>query len=166
MKSVVIKIRQSIYFALLLSFGTGFFYSCQDKVDESDMYSFTGIQIIDYLNTNDSTTYYAYLTTRVKLSKKSASTVADLLSARGNYTCFAPTNEAVQLFIDSVYNTTGYSIYDVSDSTAAEIVNNSLIDSEQGEAYLTTSFQVGSLERQNFNDRFLTVRFDTIISLT
>ena len=26
MKSVVIKIRQSIYFALLLSFGTGFFY--------------------------------------------------------------------------------------------------------------------------------------------
>ena len=141
-------------------------YSCQDKVDESDMYSFTGMQIIDYLNTNDSTTYYAYLTTRVKLSKKSASTVADLLSARGNYTCFAPTNEAVQIFIDSVYNTTGYSIYDVSDSTAAEIVNNSLIDSEQGEAYLTTSFQVGSLERQNFNDRFLTVRFDTIISLT
>lgn len=165
MKSVVIKIRQSIYFALLLFFGTGFFYSCQDKVDESDMYAFTGMQIIDYLNTNDSTTYYAYLTTRVKLSKKSASTVADLLSARGNYTCFAPTN-AVQIFIDSVYNTTGYSIYDVSDSTAAEIVNNSLIDSEQGEAYLTTSFQVGSLERQNFNDRFLTVRFDTIISLT
>lgn len=61
---------------------------------------------------------------------------------------------------------TRYSIYDVSDSTAAEIVNNSLIDSEQGEACLTTSFQVGSLERQNFNDRFLTVRFDTIISLT
>ena len=109
MKSVVIKIRQSIYFALLLSFGTGFFYSCQDKVDESDMYAFTGMQIIDYLNTNDSTTYYAYLTTRVKLSKKSASTVADLLSARSNYTCFAPTNEAVQIFIDSVYNTTGYS---------------------------------------------------------
>ena len=150
MKSVVIKIRQSIYFALLLSFGTGFFYSCQDKVDESDMYSFTGMQIIDYLNTNDSTTYYAYLTSRVKLSKKSASTVADLLSARGNSPALHRPMKP----------------YDVSDSTAAEIVNNSLIDSEQGEAYLTTSFQVGSLERQNFNDRFLTVRFDTIISLT
>lgn len=166
MKRVMSIARQILILGAVLSFNAGLLFSCRDKIDESDMYSFTGMQIIDYLNSNDSTTYFAYLTSRVKLSKKSSSTVADLLSARGNYTCFAPTNEAVQTFIDSVYNTTGYSIYDVSDSTAAEIVNNSLVDSEQEEALLSTSFQVGSLERQNFNDRFLTVRFDTIISLT
>ena len=162
MKRVMSIARQILILGVVLSFNAGLLFSCRDKIDESDMYSFTGMQIIDYLNSNDSTTYYAYLTSRVKLSKKSSSTVADLLSARGNYTCFAPTNEAIQTFIDSVYNTTGCSIYDVSDSTAAEIVNNSLVDSEQEEALLSTSFQVGSLERQNFNDRFLTVRFDTI----
>ena len=76
--------------------------SCADDVDKSDMFTFTGMQMIDFLNQNDSTTKFAFLTTKVRLSKKSQSTIADLLSARGNYTCFAPTNEAVQNFIDSV----------------------------------------------------------------
>ena len=141
---------------------TVFMGSCRDEVDESDMYSFTGMQVIDFLNQNDSTTKFAYLATKVRLSKKSASTVAELLSARGNYTCFAPTNEAVQNYLDSVYNQKNYPIEQCPDSTAEQIVNNSLIDNLNSEAFLSTAFQVGSLERPSFSDRFLTIRFDTL----
>ena len=138
------------------------FTSCQDKVDTSNMYSFTGKQIIDYLNQTPETSYFALLTKKVKLSEKAASTVADLLSARGNYTCFAPTNEAVQAYVDSVTNTKGFTIENTPDSVAQDIVNNSLIDNENDDAYLSTSFQVGSFERPSFADRFMTVRFDTL----
>jgi uncharacterized surface protein with fasciclin (FAS1) repeats len=136
--------------------------SCQDKVDSSDMYSFSGKQMIDFLRTNESTTYFAYLTTKVKLSSKSPSTVADVLSARGNYTCFAPSNEAVQHYLDSVYNTTGYDYTATPDSMAEQIVNNSIIDHKNADAYLSSQFEVGTISLPTFSDRYLTVRFDTI----
>lgn len=149
----------AMLFVAVLTLALG---SCQDEVDESAMYSFKGQQVIDFLRTNDSTTYFAYLATKVKLSKKSESTVAELLSARGNYTVFAPTNRAVQNYVDSVYNTKNFPIEECPDSTAADIINNSMIDNENYEPYLSTSFAVGSFRRPSFADRFLTVRFDTL----
>ena len=136
--------------------------SCADDVDKSDMFTFTGMQMIDFLNQNDSTTKFAFLTTKVRLSKKSQSTIADLLSARGNYTCFAPTNEAVQNFIDSVYNTKDFPIELCPDSTAEKIVTNCLIDNKDDEAYISAEFPLGSFERSSFADRRMTCRFDTI----
>lgn len=136
--------------------------SCKDQVDSSDMYTFDGLQMIDFLKTNESTTYFAYLTSKVRLSKKSASTVADVLSARGNYTCFAPTNEAIQHYLDSVYNTKNFDYTATPDSTAEQIVNNSIMDNGNAEAYLSSVFEVGTIPVPTFSDRYLTVRFDTI----
>ena len=59
MKRVMSIARQILILGAVLSFNAGLLFSCRDKIDESDMYSFTGMQIIDYLNTNDSTTYFA-----------------------------------------------------------------------------------------------------------
>ena len=162
MGNIVAKLKNAAIILMATIAGITFMWSCQDKVDKGDMYSFTGLQIIDFLNQNDSTTKFAYLTTKVKLSKKSQSSVAELLSARGNYTCFAPTNEAVQNYLDSVYNQKDFPVEECPDSTAEQIVNNCLIDNLNSEAYLSTAFQVGSLERPSFADRFLTIRFDTL----
>lgn len=138
------------------------FTACKDEVDQSDMYTFQGQLMTDFLENDSLTTSFSYLTRRVRLSSQSASTVYDLLSARGNYTCFAPTNEAVQAYLDSVFQTTGYDITQTPDSIAEYIVNNCLLDHSNSDALLSTSFQEGTIEQQSFAGRFVTINFDTI----
>lgn len=155
------KLRNAVVaFALLM--GALNFMSCKDNVDESNMYTFTGQLMADYIDEDESLSKFSYLTTRVRLSESSQSTVHDLLSARGNFTCFAPTNEAVQAYLDSLYNTPNYDITITPDSTAEFIVNNCLIDHKNSEALLSTSFIEGTIETQSFAGRFVTVNFDTI----
>lgn len=137
------------------------FYSCKDEVDESDLYTFTGSTIYDYLDKSDNYTSFAYICNKVKLSKRSESTVGQLLSARGNYTVFAPTNKAVQMYLDSIYVTKNYDITQIPDSTAEYIVRNSIIDHGNDDAYLTTDFLVGALDKTNMNDRYITVSYGT-----
>lgn len=131
-----------IAFALLVSALN--LVSCKDNVDESNMYTFVGKLMADYIDEDESLAKFSYLTKRVKLSDNSESTVHDLLSARGNFTCFAPTNEAVQQYLDSLYNTC-YDITQTPDSTAQFIVNNCLIDHKDSEALFSTSFLEGTI---------------------
>lgn len=126
------------------------------------MYTFTGQLMADYISSEETLSNFCYLTKKVRLSRYSESTVYDLLSARGNFTCFAPSNEAVQAYLDSVYNTKDYDITMTPDSTAEFIVNNCLIDHENSPALLSTSFIEGTIETQSFAGRFVTVDFDTI----
>lgn len=151
--------RFSMFAVLLAALG---FYSCEDKIDESNMYTFTGESIYSYLQSSQEYSDFAYLLERVKLSKKSESTIAQLLSARGNYTVFAPTNEAIQHYLDSLYTTTNYDITQTPDSTAEYITRNAIIDNEDEEAYLSTSFAEGTLEKKNMDNRYITINFDTI----
>ena len=137
--------------------------SCQDKVDESDMYTFTGQTLTSYFRENaDEYSSFVYILGKVQLSPRSASTIADLLSARGNYTCFAPNNDAIQQYLDSVYQTKGYDITLIPDSTAEYIARNAIIDNENEDAYMSTDFQIGALEKTNMDDRYITISFDTI----
>lgn len=76
-----------------------------------------------------------------------------MLSARGNYTVFAPSNEAIGHYLDSLYNTKGYDITQIPDSTAEFIAKNSIIDNKDGNAYLSTNFEVGALGTTNMNSR-------------
>ena len=138
---------------------------CSDDVDESDMYTFTGQLVQDFIEETEETSYFAYMTTIAKVSSKSESPVSYLLSARGNYTCFVPTNEAIQTYLDSVYSTEGYNYLDTPDSTADNIVLNCIIDNDDNDAYMTTDFPTESgsaLEFTTFSDRTLTVKYDTI----
>ena len=79
--------------------------SCKEDIDDSALYTFTGETMIDHLE-NHPDTFSCYLTLlkRVHPSNKSVSTMYELLSARGNYTCFAPNNEAITHYVDSVSN--------------------------------------------------------------
>ncbi len=70
--------------------------SCNPEPDESDLYSFTG-ETIESLIAQDSTlTDFNYILSRVGYDK--------MMAAYGSYTCFAPTNDGVQAYIDSLYN--------------------------------------------------------------
>ena len=153
-----LKIMHGLLAAAMLAVGFGF-QSCKDEVDESNLYTFKGSTITTYMENSENYTDFAYLCSKVKLSKKSESNIAQLLSARGNYTVFAPTNDAIQHYLDSIYVTTNYDITQIPDSTAEYIVKNAVIDNGMAEAYLTTDFLVGALEKTNMNDRYITISY-------
>lgn len=136
--------------------------ACSDNIDDSDIYTFKGETITSYLEKSENFTDFAYILTRVKLSKRSESTVSQLLSARGNYTVFAPTNDAVQFYLDSIFQTKNYDMTQIPDSLAEFIARNAIIDCGDAAAYETTDFYIGTLERTNMDDRYITIDFDTL----
>ncbi len=154
------KIMKTLKSICLFMFFGLLFNACSDKVDESNLYVFNGQSAYTYLKSVDNLTNYAYLLGRVQISKKSDSHFSELLSARGNYTVFAPSNEAIQTFIDSVYSTKNFDITQVEDTIADFIVRNSIVDNGESEAYLTTQFTEGTLGESNMNDRYLQVNFN------
>jgi len=71
--------------------------SCKEDIDESNLYTFTGETIEDYLlNNSEKFSNFNYILSRIGYDK--------ILAAYGTYTCFAPTNEAVISYIDSLYD--------------------------------------------------------------
>lgn len=71
--------------------------SCTAEPDDSNRFSFTGETIEDFLANRDSAfSSFNYILTRSGYDR--------LLSTYGPYTCFAPNNEAVQEYIDSLYD--------------------------------------------------------------
>ncbi len=134
--------------------------SCSDNVDDSNMYVFTGKSLTDYIKEDPDLSYYFFMLQHAKSGKK-GSTMDHLLEARGNYTVFAPTNAAVQHYLDSIFATKNYDINQTPDSVAQDIVFNSIIDCESNEAYKTTTFQEGTFDYKTMADRFATVSFGT-----
>ena len=85
--------------------------SCKEDIDESNLYTFTGETIEDYLaNRPEKFSSFNYILQRSELDK--------LLSGYGTYTCFAPDNEAVSAYIDSLYN----------DNTNKELPHNGMTE--------------------------------------
>lgn len=68
---------------------------CSEDIDESNLYTSRDQTIEDYLATNVRYEYFNRLVTAVGYDK--------MLSAYGTYTCFAPTNEGVLEYLDSLY---------------------------------------------------------------
>ncbi|MCQ2095435.1 MAG: fasciclin domain-containing protein [Bacteroidaceae bacterium] len=137
--------------------------SCTEDIDDSNLYTFTGEMMTDHFR-NEPETFSSYYTliSRVRTSSKSESTIAQLLEARGHYTCFAPTNEAIAFFIDSLYDTgelTTKDLNQIPDSIAETIVFNSIIDNQSSQAYASTDFSVGALSLTNMKDRYVSISF-------
>lgn len=71
--------------------------SCREEIDDSNLYTFTGETIEDYIvNRPDQFSNFNYILKRIGYDQ--------ILSAYGTYTCFAPTNDAVTAYVDSLYN--------------------------------------------------------------
>jgi uncharacterized surface protein with fasciclin (FAS1) repeats len=70
--------------------------SCKEDIDESNLYTFTGETIEDFLvNRSDQYSSFNYILERIGYDK--------ILSGYGTYTCFAPSNEAMSYYVDSLY---------------------------------------------------------------
>lgn len=82
---------------MIFTLSATLFTSCKENIDDSNLYTFTGETIEDYLaNREDQFGSFNYILKRIGYDK--------ILSAYGMYTCFAPNNEAVSHYLDSLYN--------------------------------------------------------------
>src|SRR5574344_1023247 len=138
-----------------------FITGCEDKMDESNMYTFVGKTITQYIRSDSNYTIFASVLEKSKISKKSESPLSMLLSARGNYTCFLPSNNAMKIYLDSIYAHKPYSIDTMSEYTANQISQNCIIDNGNNDAIETASLQVGAIDASTLNDRHILVEFDT-----
>ena len=147
--------------------------SCKEDIDTSARYVFKDDTVVSYLQKFPET-YSTYLDLLYKtpVSEVSKTTVGQLLSARGRYTVFAPTNQAIQDYLDSLFVRekflTAPSWDAFTDSTKLDsirhvIVHNSIIDcGDQNQPYETSTFPNDDGDEfalSNMNDRKLTVNY-------
>ena len=154
-------------------------WSCTENIDTSARYVFTSDCVMEYLEKHEVYSEYVELLRVTPISFRSTSTVGQLLSARGHYTVFAPTNEAINKFLEetcaedstllSAPSWDAFSSEHKRDSIRRVIVYNSIIDSgDQEEAYLINSFphETGTeFPLNNMNDRKLSVRYAGVDSI-
>lgn len=124
-----------------------FAISCTEHIDYSARYVHRENTIISYLqsHSSDYSTYIDILY-RVPVSGVSATSLGQLLSARGNYTVFAPTNDAIEAYLDTladlgVISHPSWDAFTDSlklDSIRRVIAYNSIIDSGDDETAFET----------------------------
>lgn len=145
-------------------------YSCTENVDTSARYVFTEETVSSYLEKHAVYSEYVDLLKKVKISRMSNSSVYQLLSARGNYTVFAPTNEAIQNYLNDLVDqelitTPSWDSFTDSvklDSVRKVVVYNSIIDGgdNSDQMYEVANFPVinnAEFPIGNLNDQKLTI---------
>ena len=145
---------------------------CKEDIDESARYVFKEKTISDYLKNHEEYSEYVRLLYEVPVSEASETSVGNLLSARGRFTVFAPTNQAIQNYLDTLaasvedpYITSpswdSFTDSDKRDSIKKLIVLNSVIDSgDNYPAYQSADFPEvsgGEFSHSNLNDRKLSI---------
>ena len=134
-----------IQFLILSLFVVG----CTEEVDTSARYVFTERTIASYLDDHQQYSEYVRLLKEQKVSDVSETSVYQLMTAYGFYTCFAPTNEAIQLYLDSLVikriipeaNWDAFPDERTRDSIRAVIVLNSILDgTKQMMAFFSADF--------------------------
>lgn len=119
-----------------------------DEVAQESYYTFTGEMVTDWLNNREEN--FSEFSEVLKKAE-----LWDLLSTYGTFTCFAPTNEAINKYLQS----RGYS--SVSDMPKAECDTMAWMHLFKI-AYYTTDLGDGSLPTTNLNNRYLTLTCDTL----
>ena len=166
------KVKNLLLFACIVLLA-----ACKEDVDTSARYVFKDYTVYSYLSTFPQYSEYAAMLGEVKASEMSNTTLKQLLSARGHYTCFAPTNEAIQDYLqhlvdDGLLSEPSWEAFPndrLRDSIKQVIVYNSLVDGADEDYILTSEFPTtnnAELPIANMNDRKLTIRYgDTPDSL-
>lgn len=89
-------------FLLCSVIGLLLFSGCTENIDTSARFVYKDQTIAKYLSSHPQFSEYVKLMKQQKLSDLSETTVYQLLSAYGYYTVFAPSNEALQLYLDTL----------------------------------------------------------------
>jgi hypothetical protein len=144
------------------------FAACTEEIDKSARYTFTEETVLSYLEKQERFSDYVRMLGEVTISKQSESTVEQLLSARGHFTVFPPSNEAIQVYLDSLQRkgiiTTaswdGFRDQKSKDSIQKVIVYNSIIDGGDDRYFETANFPINDNDEfpiANMNDRKLSI---------
>ena len=125
--------------------------SCADEMPAESYYTFTGEMMADYLQNNEDYSKFAEIVTRATDSKRGIN-LMDLISCYGQFTCFAPNNEAVDKFLKQ----NGYSkVSDIPVDVCDTIARTHFIN---GFVYNTSDLLgLPSIGKVNMNDRYLTL---------
>ena len=125
---------------------------CKEDIDTSARYVFKDETVLSYLQKHEVYSEYVRLLQLVPISYRSKSTVYQLLSARGHFTCFAPTNEAIAEYLQDLVEAgfieepswDNFQSDRLRDSIMRVIVYNSIIDGGDEEIYETMNFPTKS----------------------
>lgn len=142
---------------LLMMVVGGVFTSCKEDIDDSAFAIKEDPTLADMLHEREDLSYITSLFERVRLSNaENASSLMAALSARGNYTVFAPTNDAVAAYCQNVAGVSGPD--DLSYEQAQLLAYSCVIDNENAKAYETAEFPTdgGTFLKSNLYDRLLT----------
>lgn len=151
MKDIMNKISNLYKFVLIaITVWAGsslLFTACSDDPVGDSYYTFTGEMVTDYLQNREETySEFIDLLHRAELW--------DLLSTYGKFTCFAPTNSAMQSYLRD----NGLaSVADMSDAECDTLAWTHIVKA----VYFTTDLSEGSLPTTNMNGRYLTLSCDT-----
>lgn len=144
------------------------FTGCRESIDESTRYTFTGHTVASFLEEHEDV-YSSFIHILNRGGR------LNLMKAYGQYTCFAPTNEAVEHFLfeqDSIYKAslvddnpndiiwtgvTSTDLNELSDSMCKVIAQTHLIPY----IYLTMDLEHDIIPTMNMNDRYLSLSYDT-----
>ena len=127
--------------------------ACNPEPDESDLFTFTGETIESYIQKDSALTAFNYILTRVGYDR--------MMAAYGTYTCFAPTNDGVMAYCDSLYNDTeaiiphngmtANSLEGLSDSLCLNIARYHLSTTYRNIVSLTGNGEVSTLLGYEFS---------------
>ncbi|MBR4188301.1 MAG: fasciclin domain-containing protein [Bacteroidaceae bacterium] len=147
------------------------FVGCTETIDTSARYVFRERTIASYLADHPQFSEYVKLLKEQRVSEVSETSVYQLMTAYGYYTCFAPTNDAIQLYLDSlvikeIIPTASWDAFPnerTKDSIRSVIVLNSILDGTKQEMkFITAEFPKTNEEFSisTMADRKISVTYD------
>ncbi len=116
--------------------------SCSDEPDKSNFYTFKGQMISDYLLGNQDFSEFSRILERAGMMKQ--------MSAYGAYTCFAPTNEAIERYLSrkGISSVNDLSLEDCDTIARTHLISN---------MYATSDMNTGVISTPNMNRRYIEV---------
>lgn len=142
------------------------FGSCKEEIAEDTRYTFLGDTVASFLESNEEV--YSSFIEILRRGER-----FNLMKAYGQYTCFAPTNDAIDKFLyeqDSIYRAslvdeneadfvwTGVTspyLSELSDSMCRVLSQTHLIP----DVYMTTDMEGDIIPTMNMNDRYLSLSY-------
>lgn len=146
----MIKVKRTMFrkYILLLVSSLLLLCACHEEIDTSARYVFRERTVAGYLEEHSQFSEYVRLMKEQPVSDVSETTVYQLMTAYGYYTVFAPTNEAIQKYLDSLVikgiipeaDWNAFPDQKTLDSIRSVLVLNSILD---GTKYEKTYFTAG-----------------------
>ena len=127
--------------------------SCSDDPGVENYYTSTSQYATDYLKDNDNFSKYVQILERAT-GESGSLRLIELLGSYGEYTVFAPTNDAVDLYLASKGVS---SVADLTKEDCDTIALNSIIEN----VYFTTDVNDGTYPESNMLDQYLTISCDS-----